>query len=563
MLSRFIGGVALAALAVVASSQVYTDSSHKILVPSSTLKQKGLLRSHYLVNLAPDPTNHVVLPGQPKPKLSPNFNGYYPADIRAAYRMPSAGGSGAVAIVDAFNNPTALTDFNLYASTFGLPVETSTNPTASTNTVFQVVYANGLPANDSGWSGEIALDIEAVHAVAPHAKVYLVEAKNNSFTELWKAIHVAKALPGVHEVSMSFGGDEFSTENTLDSEFSQPGVTFFASSGDVGGVAEYPSESPNVVGVGGTNLQVNSNGLVTSETAWGVADPTSKAHGSGGGISLYEPIPSFQSTIASLVGTKRGTPDVSAVADPATGLLVYSAYAFGGWQVIGGTSLACPVNAAIANARGSWSTSSAAENTRNYFYLGTRVFRDIISGHAGTYSAAVGWDKITGCGSPVGPLPGLYTYLPTAVSVGYGKYFSGTLANIQTLDGNGYITVSAPSPSASASYGEKAGVLVTVKWGAAASLYAKNYIYFNTSCLTTTSVDVYCYDYSLSKYGYIGSYSNDTTTSNRYWLMNPATANHYQDSTNAFHLWLQPHTAGNNTNAFTFKIDRVVGFGYY
>lgn len=554
MFSKFFGGVTLAALAVVAGAQTFYDSSHKVILPSSGLKVKSAMRTHYLINVAPDALPHVSDPSTGAgAHIQPNISGYFPADIRAAYGMPLAGGSNAIAIVDAYNNPTALADFNKFASQFGLPQETSTNALASTNKVFQVVYASGsVPANNSGWAGEIALDIEWAHAVAPKAKIYLVEAKTNGYTDLWAAIHVAKTLPGVKQISMSFGGDEWSTESSLDAELVQAGVTFFASSGDTGGVREYPAESPNVVGVGGTNLKMSGT-TVTSETAW---------TGSGGGSSLYEPRPAFQNVIAALTGTKRGCPDISGVADPATGVAVYSTYAFGGWAVIGGTSLACPVNAAIANVRGYFSASSQAENSRNYFFLGSKAFRDITAGTAGAYTAAVGWDKITGCGSPVGPLPLSHIYLPVGVGVSYGTYVSGVLANLNTIDSVGYVTTSKPAAPAYASFGEYAADVFLVRFAAPASSYAKLYIYLTSKTSVNTTVELWVYDYVLGKYVYIGYYYNTPTNSTIYWVMNPASASRYFDSTRAVHLYVRPHTPGNNATAFTFNQDRVIGVGY-
>ena len=136
-----------------------------------------------------------------KPMLS--IGGYYPADVRAAYRMPASGGSGVIAIVDAFNDPTALSDFNGFSAQFGLPQETNTVATAKTNKVFQIVYATGTkPADDTtGWSSEISLDIEWAHAMAPNAKIVLVEGADDS--SLDAAVAVAKAITGVHEVSMN------------------------------------------------------------------------------------------------------------------------------------------------------------------------------------------------------------------------------------------------------------------------------------------------------------------------------------------------------------------------
>ena len=563
MFLRYLGVLSLTVLAVSANAQVFADDAHKIVIPPSSQHKEGIYHTEYFVNIAPDPLQHGPTEQGIHPMVS--APGYYPADIRAAYKMPSAGGSGAIAIVDAYHNPAALTDFNHFAATFGLPQETSTNPTLSTNKVFQVVYQGGTaPASNRGWAGEIALDIEWAHAVAPKAKIYLVEAKSAYNSDLWAAIKIAKALPGVHEVSMSFGGSEYAGQTTLDAAFSQPGVTFFASSGDTGGVAEYPSESPNVVAVGGTNLAINTSGVVTSETAWGVVDSTHTKGGAGGGISTVEPRPSYQDVIASLVGAKRGAPDISAVADPNTGVAVYSTYAFvpnASWQQIGGTSLACPVTAAIANVRGNYAASTAAENSRNYFFLRSNRFRDITVGHAGTYAAAVGWDKITGCGSPVGMWPTAKSYAPTAISTLFGTHNSGALAQILTQDAT-YYTVTT-KPSATATYGESAQVGVYVPFSAAASTYAKVQLYFNITTTQTVPVDVYLYNFTTKAYVYGGYFTSGSTVSNIYWTpATTASANALQDATHRFYVVLEPHRPASNSVAFKLNVDRVYGVGY-
>jgi len=333
------------------------------------------------------------------PSLGRAFSpgGYSPAQIRIAYNLPSTGGSGAIAIVDAYHYGTALNDFNVFAGQFSLPKETSTNVTASTNKVFQIVYQGTTqPAGNASWNEEEALDIEWAHALAPSAKIYLVEANSTSDADLFAAAKKAATLVGVKEVSMSFGGSEFSGESTFDSSFTgTSGVVFFASAGDTGGMREYPAESPNVVGVGGTTLTITNNKFV-SETAWS---------GSGGGASAYESIPSYQSVISSIVGSKRGCPDIALDANPNTGVAVYDSTPYAGyvgWLIFGGTSVSSPCCAGIANLSGHALGSSAAELARIYKELGTTAFRDVTSGTAGSNTAKKGWDFITGCGVPLG-----------------------------------------------------------------------------------------------------------------------------------------------------------------
>jgi kumamolisin len=319
-----------------------------------------------------------------------------------------SGGSKAIAIVDAYDYPTALADLTAYSKQFGLPT-----PTSST---FTVAYQGSTkPAVDpycaayggwNCWAAEAALDIEMAHAMAPSAHIYLVEANSASFSDLFAAVTKAVSLvqaAGGGEVSMSWGGSEFSTEAAYDKYFAGTNVVFFASSGDSEGTI-YPSTSPNVVSVGGTTVSRNPSTLAfQGEVAW---------EDGGGGYSSYEARPAFQSSIASLVGTKRGVPDVAAIANPRTGVWVYMSYdnTVGGvlypWNIFGGTSVAAPVWAGIVNRAGHFYASSAAELAAIYANAKTTTaYRDISYGTCGYYegwSAVAGWDPCTGFGAPLG-----------------------------------------------------------------------------------------------------------------------------------------------------------------
>ena len=298
-----------------------------VLVPDSSVEHADdhAVRAH---------TNHLL---HVRPDATGGPSGLSPQQIWSAYQItpPATGaGSGTIAIVDAYHYGTALADFNRFSSTFGLPTEPSTNALASTNAVFQVVYASGgKPRSNCGWAQEAALDIEWAHAMAPSAKIVLVEAASNSFSDLFQAISVANSLPGVQQVSMSWGGSEFASEGVYDSYFSNPQVAYFAASGDTGGLTIYPSVSPNVISAGGTTLRMSGLTFV-SESGWS---------DSGGGPSAYEPIAAFQSQVPSLaatLGNHRGTPDWSFDANPATGVSVYDStrcQGFSGWMVFGGT----------------------------------------------------------------------------------------------------------------------------------------------------------------------------------------------------------------------------------
>jgi kumamolisin len=294
------------------------------------------------------------------------------------------GGSGVIVIVDAYDYPSASADLSTFSSTFGLPQAN-----------FSVQYASGRkPSNgcNSGWQGEEALDIEWAHAMAPNAQIVLMEASSASNSALYQAVTAANSYIASHggkgEVSMSWGGSETRSETSSDSYFKQSGVVYFASSGDSPGVI-YPSSSPYVVSAGGT--QVNrSGGNYTNQTAWSDG---------GGGASRYEARPSYQSSIQSIVGSFRGTPDLSFDASGGSPVAVYNSNCYGGWLEVYGTSVASPSLAGIINSAGQFKTSSNAENTLIYSNMGfSSYFTDITSGSCGTHSAASGWDFCTGVG---------------------------------------------------------------------------------------------------------------------------------------------------------------------
>lgn len=424
-------------------------SDSNVIVPRSSVvrKQDRGVRAHtnHLIYVGPwryrsidDPYPLLASSG---PFLQGQISGYHPADIRAAYNIKDGRGTDVIAIVDAFDLPTSLTDFNTFSATFGLPVETSTDPTNPANRVFQVVYQNGTkPAANADWGGEIALDIEWAHSMAPNAKIVLFEATDNSTEALFGMEVAAGRFPGVKEVSNSWGGDEFQGEQQLDSNMTAPGVVFFASSGDAAGVQSYPSESPNMVSVGGTHLEM-SGGVVTLESAWST-DPF--GGGTGGGPSAFELRPPYQDIIQSIVGNVRGDPDISAVADPETGVAVFDA---GNWFVFGGTSVACPVCAGIANARGKLTSSTAEELDRVYnrqYAVGSRFWFDVTRGQAGRFSAGAGWDFTTGVGAPRGMFPtAILAMHPATANLFTGTNPSGDASSVQVVDGATFSMVSS------------------------------------------------------------------------------------------------------------------------
>jgi subtilase family serine protease len=331
---------------------------------------------------------------------------YTPAQIRAAYGISSivfsgASGTGAgqtIAIVDAYSDPNIASDLAVFDSTFGI----------SAPPRFSILNQNGqssnLPGADSSgaWALETALDVEWVHAIAPEANIVLVEANSANTSDMFAAVYTASRISGVSVVSMSWGTQGgFSGENSYDSYFNVPGVTFVASTGDSKSPADYPAESPYVVAVGGTSLNLNGSSY-GSESAWS---------DSGGGLSTYEGRPSYQNGVAGVVGSVRGTPDVSFDADPNTGVYVYDTYnnsAYGSnWLEVGGTSLGAPAWAgliAIADqgrVNAGLSTLSSTQTLNTLYSVPSSDFHDVTSGGNGTYSATAGYDLVTGLGSPV------------------------------------------------------------------------------------------------------------------------------------------------------------------
>jgi subtilase family serine protease len=323
------------------------------------------------------------------PDVIPGATPQTPASIKAIYGFPKsadAGNGKTIAIVAAYDDPTVEGDLLVATTRFGLP---ECNTANGCFTKVDQTGGTNYPRTNSGWALEISLDTQWAHAIAPGAKILLVEAKSAALRDLIIAENYAKTH--AEYVSNSWGAAEFSRELNYDSAFSQPDVSFFVAAGDNGLPAEYPSSSPNVISVGGTTLNFDAKGRFISETGW--------TYG-GGGCSLYESAQPIQTTISGYnCGGKRSTPDVSLDANPLSGVLVYDSTPYGsagltGWFLVGGTSVATPIWAARAAVSGSVIDSVTV-------YSNLISFRDIVSG-GNAAGCLVGYDMCSGRGSWIG-----------------------------------------------------------------------------------------------------------------------------------------------------------------
>ncbi len=338
-------------------------------------------------------------------------NSFTPAEFQQAYGFNqtqfeygvTANGSGqTIAIVDAYNDPNITSDLQAFDKQFQLPAPPS----------FRVVSQTGsssLPGTDpsgkgtNNWEQEEALDVEWAHAMAPGASILLVEANDSSDSNLYAGVKFAADQPDVSVVSMSFGRSESSGDTGDNSDFTTPKghnpVTFVAASGDSGTIS-YPASSPNVLGVGGTEVTLNGTNNIFSETAWS---------GSGGGISQYESLPSYQDNAVPKGTTHRASPDVAYNAG--FNVSVFDSYNNGTttpWAGIFGTSAAAPQWAAIiaiANQGrvlyGGMPTLNGATQTLPMLYGASSLdFNDITTGSNKNFSAGPGYDMVTGLGSP-------------------------------------------------------------------------------------------------------------------------------------------------------------------
>jgi hypothetical protein len=349
--------------------------------------------------------------GRNGPQIMSGPTGLGPSQIQSAYKLSGLNAGGrTVALVDAYNDPKAASDLATFRKAYGLPACTTANGCFSQ--VNETGATSPLPSGDYGWAEEESLDLDAVSSACPTCHIALVEANSASTSDLAAAENAAAKIPGVAAISNSYGGSEASSERSTDSAYDHPGIAVTVSSGDSGYGVEYPAAWQYVTAVGGTTLSQASNARGWTETAWSDA---------GSGCSAYEPKPAWQTDTGC---SHRTVADVSADADPNSGLGVYDTYnscgsssfcdylielgivqGLDGWAQVGGTSLSSPLIASTYALAG-----NTASITPGYPYSHTSALFDVTSGSNSTTgcspsylcTAGAGYDGPTGLGTPDG-----------------------------------------------------------------------------------------------------------------------------------------------------------------
>lgn len=406
--------------------------NRRLLSVAATLPASGQAQPAYESPGIPDPTesfdyivHHPIQTsgsGVTPAASSVGSTWFTPTEIQSAYGisaisgMTNLGKGQTIAIIDAYNDSDIISDAKQFCTTFNyLPQFNTGGPTFTVLNENGGTSLSGVPASGtsgtSDWSLEESLDVEWAHSIAPHANIILYEANSDSFSDLLTAVDYA-ATHGASVVSMSWGGDEFSGENTYDSNFQTAGVTFVASTGDNGSPGGYPAYSPWVVAVGGTDLAypLGSGNAWNGETAWS---------DSGGGVSTQEPKQSWETSYGNLnptnplaTATNRAIPDVSFQADvtASAGVAVYDSYDSSDWVNVGGTSVGAPCWSgliAIADqlrVNNGFTTLSSVQAQTILYAANAADFHDITSGSNGGYSAGPGYDMVTGLGTPIANL---------------------------------------------------------------------------------------------------------------------------------------------------------------
>jgi subtilase family serine protease len=319
--------------------------------------------------------------------------GYGPPDLRSAYGVSANGSSSTIiAIVDAFGYDNAEADLGTYRTFFGLPACTTDN--GCFKKLNQKGKQNKYPDQDVGWAQESALDVDMASAMCPNCKIWLMESNTNSFKNLAATVDKAAQL-GAHVISNSYGGGDSKGAAQFEPSYNHPGIAITASSGDGGYGSQTPAAMPHVIAVGGTHLIHATGDRGWAETVWS---------GAGSGCSKNYDKPAWQTD----TGCKtRMEADVSAVADPSTGVAVFGPHANGisGWLVFGGTSVSAPLIGGIFGANG----GTVSDASTIYANVGSLF--DVTSGSNGTCKGGskayfcngeVGYDGPTGLGTPNG-----------------------------------------------------------------------------------------------------------------------------------------------------------------
>jgi subtilase family serine protease len=331
-------------------------------------------------------TGYVASSSAPQSAPQPGTAAYLQQAYDLSYLSATKGVGDTVGVIDAYDDPSAEADLATFRWTNGLPACTTAN--GCFHKVNQSGGAAPLPAADSGWETEIALDLAAVSALCPNCHILLVEANSSSSLDLVSAMHTAQSL-GARQISDSWS---VSAAGVPFSNFSFPGAAVIAATGDDGtlapGTDSYPAALPGVTAAGGTTLNPAGGPRGFAESAWS---------GAGSGCDTYEPKPAYQAAGGC---NGRSYSDISAVADPNTGLGVYDSGS-GGWILAGGTSLAAPLVAAYEAVTGVQGT------TPQWAYTDSGALNDPASGSNGACSAilsiicdaGLGYDGPTGAGS--------------------------------------------------------------------------------------------------------------------------------------------------------------------
>jgi hypothetical protein len=378
---------AVAGAAPVSADTVFLEKFGHTYAKSVCGKMNSVGAAHCFAKVVTDARGNIK---DGKPDLSPRAvpAGYGPGDLRSAYKVTSSGSSSyTIAIVDAYGYDNAEQDLAVYRAQYGLPACTTANG------CFRKVNQNGVQGNyprmDTGWAQEQALDLDMASAMCPSCHILLVQATSATYGNLATAVNYASA--NANAVSNSYGGAE-SGSNSYEGAYNHPGDAITVSSGDNGYGVEFPASSPHVTAVGGTSLTQAANSRGWNETVWS---------GAGSGCSSIYAKPTWQNDG---LCARRTVADVSAIADPNTGVAVYgpTTRSRSGWMVFGGTSVSAPLIAGLYGVSGSGATYGSDP------YAHASALFDVTAGSngscGGSYlcTGAVGYDGPTGLGTPNG-----------------------------------------------------------------------------------------------------------------------------------------------------------------